>query len=278
MSLLSTWGIISPSKGQTMSVLDHLEELRWRLVRSAIVILIFSVIAFVFMPYLFQHVILAHASPNFWTYRILCLVDPGLCVEKLNFTLQSRDMSGQFTTHIKSALITGFMVGFPYLVWEIWRFVKPALEGKEINHSLSVVSIVPFLFIIGVLFGYFVLAPLSVNFLANYSLDTSIENLFDISSYVSTVITLVLLCGLVFQLPILIYFLAIAGIVTPQWMRKYRKHAIVVIIILAGIITPSPDILSQIVVGIPIYLLYELSIHTAARVQKTKQVGTTQVI
>lgn len=274
MFLLNLLGSTSASKnGHVMSVLDHLEELRWRLVRSTIAILLFSVVAFIFMPYLFQNVILAHAQSDFWTYKIMCLVDPALCVDKLNFTLQSRDLSGQFTTHIKAALIMGLISGFPYLVWEIWGYVKPALQEREIKSSMSVVSIVPFLFIIGVFFGYYVLAPLSVNFLANYSLDSAIQNQFDISSYVSTVIMLVLMCGLVFQLPILIYFLALAGIVTPQLLSKYRKHAIVAIIILAGVITPSPDMLSQIIVGIPIYLLYEISIHTAARIKKVTPVS-----
>ena len=268
MSILNLIGRSASATIGEMTVLDHLEELRWRLVRGVIVIVILSVIAFIYMPYIFQNVILAHSKPDFWTYRIMCMIDSGLCVDKLNFILQNKDMSGQFTMHLKSAFITGFIFGFPYLVWEIWGYVKPALEGREIKSSSKVVAFVPFLFIIGALFGYFILAPLSVNFLANYQLDTTILNQFDVSSYVSTVTMLVLACGLIFQLPVLIYFLALAGIVTPELMKKYRKHAIIAVVIVAGIITPSPDMLSQIIVGIPIYLLYEISIYTAARNKK----------
>ena len=253
-----------------LSIIDHLEELRWRLIRAAIVIAVFTVAAFVLMPYIFQNVILAHADTNFWTYRMMCRIDPGLCVDKINFTLQSREMAGQFTIHLKAAFMIGLMIGFPYMVWEIWNYIRPALREKELNVSGTVISVVPFLFAIGILFGYFVLAPLSVNFLANYTLDTSIMNQFDITSYVSTVTMLVLSCGMIFQLPVLIYFLAIVGIVTPDVLRKYRKQAIVVIFIVAGIITPSPDILSQVLVALPLYLLYEISVYTAVRVQNSK--------
>jgi len=268
MSLLNLIGRSATATIGEMTVLDHLEELRWRLVRGAIVIVLLSIGAFIYMPYIFQNVILAHSKTDFWTYRMMCLIDKGLCVDKLNFILQNKDMSGQFTMHLKSAFMTGFMFGFPYLVWEIWGYVKPALEGREIKSSSKVIAFVPFLFIIGALFGYFILAPLSVNFLANYQLDETIINQFDVTSYVSTVTMLVLACGLIFQLPVLIYFLALAGIVTPELLKRFRKHAIVVIIIIAGIITPSPDMLSQIIVGIPIYLLYEISIYTSARIKK----------
>ena len=257
-------------KPEEMNVFDHLEELRWRLIRGVVVVLVFTAVAFIFMPEIFQHVILAHANPKFWTYRMLCKIDPGLCVDHLNFTLQSRDMAGQFTIHLKTAFIMGFIGGFPYIVWEIWRYIKPALLAKERSGSFAVLSIVPFLFVIGIAFGYYVLAPLSVNFLANYQIDSSIVNQFDITSYVSTVCMLVLACGLIFQLPILIHFLSIAGIITPAFMKKYRRHAIVIIFVLAGIITPSPDMLSQVIVALPIYLLYEISILTSGRVQKNK--------
>lgn len=253
------------------SVLDHIEELRWRLIRAAVIILIFTVVAFIFMPYIFHTIILAHAYPDFWTYRMLCKIDSSMCVDSLNFTLLSREMSGQFTIHLKSAFIVGFISGFPFIVWEVWKYIKPALRKNEINVSFKVISVVPFLFIIGILFGYFVLAPLSVNFLANYNIDASIQNQFDITSYVSTVTIMVLVCGLIFQLPVLVYFLAMAGILTPEFMRKYRRAAIILVFIIAGIITPSPDIMSQVIVAIPIYLLYEISIYTAASISKKRK-------
>ncbi|ABG58731.1 Sec-independent protein translocase TatC [Cytophaga hutchinsonii ATCC 33406] len=253
------------------SVLDHIEELRWRLIRAVVIILVFTVVAFIYMPYIFHTIILAHAYPDFWTYRMLCRIDNSLCVDTLNFTLLSREMSGQFTIHLKSAFIVGFIAGFPFIVWEIWKYIKPALHKNEINVSFKVVSVVPFLFIIGILFGYFILAPLSVNFLANYNIDAAIQNQFDITSYVSTVTIMVLVCGLIFQLPVLVYFLAMAGILTPEFMRKYRRVAIILVFIIAGIITPSPDIMSQLIVAIPIYLLYEISIYTAASISKKRK-------
>jgi len=192
-------------------------------------------------------------------------------VDKLNFTLLSREMSGQFSIHLKSSFIVGFILGFPFIVWEIWKYIKPALHKNEINVSFKVVSVVPFLFTIGILFGYFVLAPLSVNFLANYQIDATIQNQFDIASYVSTVTIMVLVCGLIFQLPVLVYFLAMAGILTPEFMRKYRRIAIILVFVIAGIITPSPDVLSQLIVAIPIYLLYEISIYTASSVSKKRK-------
>lgn len=253
------------------SILDHLEELRWRLIRAVVIILILTVVAFIYMPYIFHTIILAHAYPDFWTYRMLCKIDSNLCVDKLNFTLLSREMSGQFSIHLKSSFIVGFILGFPFIVWEIWKYIKPALHKNEINVSFKVVSVVPFLFTIGILFGYFVLAPLSVNFLANYQIDATIQNQFDIASYVSTVTIMVLVCGLIFQLPVLVYFLAMAGILTPEFMRKYRRIAIILVFVIAGIITPSPDVLSQLIVAIPIYLLYEISIYTASSVSKKRK-------
>ena len=253
------------------SVLDHIEKFRWRLIRAVVIVLIFTVAGFVYMPYIFHTIILAHAYPDFWTYRMLCKIGSSLCVDKLNFTLQSREMAGQFTIHLKSSFIVGIIFGFPFIVWEIWKYIKPALHKNEINISFRVVSVVPFLFVIGIVFGYFILAPLSVNFLANYNIDPSIKNQFDITSYVSTVMIMVLVCGLIFQLPVLVYFLTIAGILIPEFMRKYRKVAIILVFIIAGIITPSPDILSQLIVAVPIYLLYEISIYAAANVSRNRK-------
>ena len=256
----------SPSVVRTaeMSTLDHLEELRWRLIRSVLVIIIFTTIAFIYMPYIFQHVIFGPARPDFWTYQMLCKISAGLCVDKIDFSLQSRTMSGQFSMHIISALIGGIICSFPYIAFQLWGFIKPALYKREKKRTFKMVLVMPFLFVIGILFGYYIITPMSVNFLANYKLDPSIQNQFDITSYISTISILVLGSGLMFQLPIIIYFLAALGIVKPETLSRYRKHAIVVIFIVAAVITPSPDILTQLLVAIPLYILFEISIWISA--------------
>ena len=258
------------SPQQEMSFVDHLEELRWHLLRAAIAIAVFTVAAFICMPYIFHHIILAPSRTDFWTYQMLCKLSPSLCIDKIDFTLQSRNMSGQFTMHILASFVAGIVVAFPYVFWEIWRFVKPALHQNEKKHTSGAVLAVTFLFFLGVLFGYYIIAPLSINFLANYKLDEAIVNQFDITSYMSTLCMLVLGSGLMFQLPVLIYVLSAMGIMTPMFMRTYRKHAIVIIFFVAAIITPSPDILSQVLVAFPLILLYELSIFVSASVYKRR--------
>lgn len=257
-----------------MSFLDHLEELRGHLVRSIIAIMSLSVVAFVTTDYWFGTIILGPSKADFWTYQTMCWLErrfsiSGLCIDKLDFVLQSRSMSGQFVMHITSSLVAGLVVAFPYVFWELWRFIKPGLYNTEKNMAGGMVGYVSILFSIGVSFGYFIVAPLSINFLANYKLDPSITNQFDITSYVSTLIMLVLGCGLIFQLPLVMLMLAKAGIISAQFLKTYRKHAFIVILITAAFITPSPDILSQLLLALPMYLLYELSILLTIREERT---------
>ena len=174
-----------------MSFVDHLEELRWHLIRSVIAIGIFTIAAFACMPYIFHHIILAPSRTDFWTYQMLCKLSPSLCIDKIDFTLQSRNMSGQFTMHILASIVAGLVVAFPYVFWEIWKFIKPALHTSEKKYTAGTVLAVTTLFFLGVLFGYFIIAPLSINFLANYKLDESIVNQFDITSYMSTLLSLI---------------------------------------------------------------------------------------
>ena len=214
-----------------MSFLDHLEELRWHLIRSLSSILVFAVAAFVSKKLIFHGIILEPSRPDFWTYRIMCklgmLVNSDvLCIEELPFIIQSRQMTGQFTMHIVSSLVIGLIMAFPYTFWEMWRFISPGLYEKEKNVSQGGVFYVTILFLTGIAFGYFIVAPISINFLSHYQLDPSIQNEFDIISYVSTVTMLVLACGIMFQLPIIVYFLTKAGLVTPRLLKVYRKHAI----------------------------------------------------
>ena len=255
-----------------MSFIDHLEALRWHIIRAAISVVVFATGAFFSKEFLFHDLILGPSRTDFWTYRMFCkfgqLVHaPDLCINDVGFVIQNREMSGQLTMHISTSFIVGILLAFPYLFWEIWRFVKPGLYPHERQNSQGAVFFVSVLFILGLLFGYYIAAPLSINFLAGYVVDASIENQIDMQSYLSTLTTMSVSCAFVFELPMIVFFLAKAGIVSPEIMQVYRKHAIVVILILAAVITP-PDISAQIIVTIPILLLYELSIHIARVVRR----------
>ncbi|WMJ72258.1 twin-arginine translocase subunit TatC [Cytophagaceae bacterium ABcell3] len=245
---------------EEMPFLDHLEVFRWHLIRSVIAVFVCMLVGFASMNWVFQEVILGPASSDFWTYRMMCKISDLLCVSEVNFTLQSRQLSGQFSMHILASLVFGIIVAFPYVFWELWRFVRPGLYQKEAKAANSTIFFVTVLFVIGILFGYYVISPLSIQFLANYKLDDSIMNQFDITSYVSTLCMIVLGGGMIFQLPVIVHFLTSIGMLTPEFMKKYRKHAIVLIFVIAAILTPSPDVLSQLLVAAPMYLLFELSI------------------
>ena len=256
-----------------MSFLDHLEVLRWHLVRSAIVILLFTMVAFIFKGFVFDTVILAQKSSAFWTYRMFCefshLIGNGdaLCMEDMSFSLINITMSGQFSLHIMTSIIAGVIIAFPYILFEIWRFITPALEKKEKKKALGLVFSGSILFILGILFGYYCVSPLSVQFLGNYTVSDQVQNQIKLGSFISTVTTVTLVCGLVFQLPLIVYFLSKLGLLTPAFMRKYRKHAVVVTLVLSAIITP-PDISSQVLLTIPLLILYEFSIYISKIVEK----------
>lgn len=257
-----------------MSFLDHLEELRWHVVRSLFAIIIFTIVAFVMAPWIFQHVIFAPARVDFPTFQVLCEfgrmigMEDSLCVQEIPFKVQSRLMTGQFTMHILASLVIGIIIAFPYVMWEMWRFIKPGLYSRERRYSRGIVGAVSFLFFTGVLFGYYVMSPIMISFLANYQISDMIVNEFDITSFVSTVVAVVFGSGLLFQLPVVIYFLTKIGIVTPQFLRQYRRHAIIIILIIGAIITPSADPLSQSLIAVPLYLLYEISILISLRVTR----------
>jgi sec-independent protein translocase protein TatC len=258
-----------------MSFLDHLEELRWHLIRSLIAIFVFAIAAFVSKGIIFGEIILGPSKPSFWTYRMLCnlseiLNSDALCISELPFIIQSRQMTGQFSMHITSSFVIGLICAFPYAFWEIWRFVKPGLYDKERKAATGATFYVSLLFFMGVFFGYFVVTPISINFLSNYQIDPSILNEFDIISYVSTVTTLVLACALLFQLPIVVYFATKAGLVSSALLKIYRKHSIIVILMLSAVMTP-PDPFSQVLIAIPLGLLYQLSILIAVKLEKKER-------
>jgi len=258
-----------------MSFLDHLEQLRWHLLRSISAILIFMVAAFLSKSFVFGIVILGPSKIDFITYRVLCQISdalsiPALCIQELPFIIQSRQMTGQFSMHITSSLIVGLIVAFPYVFWEVWRFISPGLYDKERNAARGAVFFVSLLFFMGAAFGYFILAPLSINFLSNYQLDPSIANEFDITSYISTLAMLVLASAVMFQLPIVIYFLTKAGLVSSVLLKTYRRHAIVGILVVSALITP-PDVISQILIAMPILVLYEAGIFIAKRLERQQR-------
>ncbi|MBI2967592.1 MAG: twin-arginine translocase subunit TatC [Bacteroidetes bacterium] len=259
-----------------MSFLDHLEVLRWHLVRSVVALVIFMILVFINKQILFDYILLAPKSTNFITYRLLCRLSEWLnigetmCVKEIPYNLINIDITGQFMTHIYTSAIGGFVLAFPYIFWEIWRFVRPALYTTEQKYTQRIVLSASALFLTGILFGYFVLAPMSILFLGSYQVSEQVSNQINLNSYVSLLSMMTLISGVIFELPLLTFILAKLGILTAAFMRKYRRHAIVVIFIFAAIITPSPDVTSQILVAIPLLILYEASIVVARTVEKRR--------
>jgi sec-independent protein translocase protein TatC len=247
-----------------MSFLDHLEELRWHLIKSVSAVTIAATAAFFAKGFIFDVLIFGPSKASFITYQLLCKASKyigveSFCFTELPFKIQSRTMSGQFSAHIWTAITAGFVIAFPYVLYQLWKFISPGLHERERKHSRGFILISSLLFFIGVLFGYYVICPLSINFLGTYQVSEIVHNDFDLSSYIGLIRSSVLASGLVFELPIIIYFLTKVGLVTPQFLRKYRKYALILVLVISAIITP-PDIASQVIVAIPILILYEASI------------------
>jgi len=263
-------------KERELTFWEHLEELRGTLWRILIAFFIASIVSFSFKDVLFNDILLAPKSKDFLTYQVLCrlgswLSTPSLCIEPTEFQLININLAGQFTSHMNISLVAGLILVIPYMLWELWRFIKPALTETEIRNSRGAVAITSFLFILGALFSYFIVAPLMINFLGGYIVSPSVSNQIALTSYVGSITLLTLLMGLLFELPVLVLFLTKIGLVTPQKLKKYRKHVAIGILILAGIITPSPDIFSQLLVAIPIYSLFELSLSVSSRIYNKKK-------
>lgn len=261
-----------------MTFMDHLEALRWHLVRGVIVWLATAICIFVFIDWIFDNIIYAPARPSFVTYTFLCKwshklhLGDALCMPPVNIPLQGNTISGPFMSAINIAMIGGVIVAFPYLFWELWRFIKPALSPKEVKYARGSIFWVSLCFFTGALFGYFLLAPFTFNFLANFKLGTvgAYNYIPTLDDYIDTLNNIILGCGIAFELPILAYVLAKIGLITSKFLKKYRKYAFVAILILAAVITPSPDWTSQTIVAIPLLLLYEISVVLVARVDKRK--------
>jgi sec-independent protein translocase protein TatC len=272
---------MSQTHHDEMSFLDHLEVLRWHLVRSVSAILIAAIGAFILKGFIFDTVIFGPKKSDFPTYRFLCKMsdrmseivpslfpEGAICIGQDLPALVNLSMAGQFSAHILISLIAGIIIAFPYLVWEVWRFIKPGLKSTERKYARGFVSATTFLFMSGVAFGYYVICPLSANFFLNYQVSSEVLNSPTLSTYVSLISTVVLACGAVFELPVLVFFLTKAGVLTPQLLKAFRRHAIVGALVLSAIITP-PDIFSQILVTIPILVLYQVSIWISGMVMKS---------
>jgi len=258
-----------------MSFLEHLEVLRWHLIRSSLAIVVMAAVAFIGKSVLFDVILFGPKQIDFWTYRLFCTVSREIsntelfCLEEMPFVILNTKMAGQFSTHIWVSLIAGFIIAFPYVLYEFWRFVAPGLRSNERSYSRWIMFFGGLLFMAGVLFGYYLIVPLSLQFLGTYTISAEVNNLIDLNSYISTVSTVTLATGIIFELPVVIYFLARSGLVTAEFLRKYRRHAIVLILVLSAVITP-PDVASQILVSFPILILYELGIRIAARIEKRR--------
>ncbi|WP_298304385.1 twin-arginine translocase subunit TatC [Flavobacterium sp.] len=256
-----------------MSFMEHLEELRWLLVRSTIAVLIGAIATFFISDFIFDNIIFGPTNPNFITYRLFCELSnyvgfqESICVTELPFVIQNTDMEGQVTILIWTCITAGFIFAFPYILWLLWSFISPALYEKERKNAKYFIFVASILFFLGVLFGYYIIVPMSVNFFATFTVSSIIKNEFNVDSYIGMIKTSVIACGLFFELPIIIYFLSKLGLVTPQFLRKYRKYGIVIILFVAAIVTP-PDVVSQVIVSIPMLLIYEVSIFISAFVVK----------
>jgi sec-independent protein translocase protein TatC len=260
-----------------MSFFDHLEVLRWHLIRSAIAIVIFTTLAFVFYNFIFRTILMGPARTDFWTYRMLCILGEkfnmgaDLCVKQIPIDMINSTMAGQFMFNMNSGLMIGVVAGIPYLLFELWNFIKPGLKDIERKSASGFVFYASLLFFLGVLFGYYIVTPLSINFLSNYTLDPAIKNLIPMDEYLSFMGTLTIGTGITFELPILIFILSKMGIVTPKFMRSIRRYATISIFIIAAVVTPGGDILTMLTVSFPLFLLYEVSIIVSDRVEKRRK-------
>jgi len=257
-----------------MSFLDHLETLRWHIIKSAIAVITFAILAFIYSDFIWDSIILAPKSPDFWTSRMLIKLGNLLGYESVGLmskplSLINFNLSGQFMVSIWTAIIAGFIVAFPYVMYQFWSFIKPALYENERRHASGAVAVMSGLFFTGVLFGYYLIVPFSLDWLAGYSISSEVVNQINILSYISSVTSIVIAGGVAFELPVLVYFLSKIGVLTPKFLRKYRRHSYVVLLIIAAIITP-PDVLSQIIVCIPLVILFELGIIISGRVEKER--------
>ncbi|WEK18897.1 MAG: twin-arginine translocase subunit TatC [Candidatus Pedobacter colombiensis] len=269
-------------KGKTleaeMSFFDHIDVLRKHLLRSLFVIVLFTIAAFWFSDFIFNDLIMGPKNPDFWTYRMMCkmvaqwpnLFGSDFCITHIDAKIINTEMAGQFTLQVNACVMVGIILGIPYVLFELWLFIKPALHENERKSASRFVLFASTLFFIGIMFGYYIVCPLSVNFLTNFTVSPDIQNTFTITSYLSSVATLTIGSGIIFQLPVVIYILSKFGIMTPKFMRSTRRYAAVIILIIAAVITPTADVMTMLVVAFPLFVLYELSIFISASVERRR--------
>jgi len=262
--------------GKEMSFMEHLEELRWNIIRSFIVVVSLGIVFFIFKDWLFESVLFAPSRKEFISYQLTCWfseimgMGQGMCITPPVFKTQAIGFGEAFITTIMVSFTSGFIVAFPYVFWEFWRFIKPGLYAKEQRAARGIVLACSFLFLSGILFGYYVIAPFAINFLIGYTIP-GVENVPTLNSFITYLVIFTIPTGIVFELPIVIYFLSKIGLVTPAFMRKYRRHAVLAIIVIAAVITPTTDVITQLLVAFPLYILYEISIVISRRVEKQKE-------
>jgi sec-independent protein translocase protein TatC len=268
-------------KGRTleaeMSFFDHIDVLRKHLLRALAVVLVFTAGAFYYSDFIFNTVIMGPKNPSFWTYRMMCKlyerfpsIGEEFCIRSLDAKIINTEMSGQFTLQLNACVMTGLILGIPYLLFEVWLFIKPALHDNERKSASGFVAFASLLFFTGIIFGYYIICPLSVNFLINFQVSPEIENTFTIDSYLSSIMTLTLGSGIIFQLPVIIYILSKVGIMTPAFMRSSRRYSAVIILIVAAVVTPTADPFTMMIVALPLFLLYEMSIYISANIERKR--------
>lgn len=275
MSFIDRFLAKRTNEGAEMAFTDHIEALRWHLIRSALVLIVVSILVFFKIEWIFTHIILGPANNDFISYKWLnelgkLMHIDSLQMSELHIRFQSNQLSGQFMMSFSASFIIGFILSFPYIFWEFWKFLKPALKPSELKYARGIVFWSSLLFFAGVLFSYFLIAPFTINFFANYQLSPQFENIFTIDDYFGNLSDLILGLGLVFELPVLVYFLSKIGILTPRLMKETRRYAYVIIMVIAAVITP-PDWFSIFLVAIPLVILYEIAIVVSARILKDKQ-------
>lgn len=267
--------MVVPEEEAEMTFLEHLEELRWHIVRSIIAIVVFGIVIFIAKEFVFDYIIFGPKSENFLSYRAMCSfsnwigMGSQLCLVPPEFAVIATEFGERFVVHIKVSIILGFILSFPYIFWEMWRFIKPGLYEEEQKAARGVVFICSFLFLTGVLFGYYIISPFAVTFLAGYSI-ADVQSTTSLSSFVSYMTMFTLPTGLVFELPVIVFFFTKIGLIGPEFLRAYRRHSFILILMLAAMITP-PDVVTQFLIGVPLYFLYEISIIISARVEKQRE-------
>lgn len=265
-----------------MAFVDHLEALRWHVVRSLLAIIILAIVVYINIDWIFDHIVTGPVQKDFVTYTWLCNLShqlhagDALCIPPININMQTTAYGGQFISSFTIAFVMAFIIAFPYIFWEFWRFIRPALNPKEIKNTRGSIFWVSFFFFCGAAFGYFLLAPFTFSFLANFTLGTHtiVETRPTLTDYIDNLVDIILGTGIAFELPVASFVLTKIGILTPTFLKKYRKYAYIIILVVAAVITPSPDWMSQTIVFIPLMVLYEISIAISRHIYKKEDEAT----